>query len=193
MEYPCCAWCHCTTASSLLRPGGKSSHFCSCEAASPGSQDEQNKRAGSCFLVKIGLFFVWFVLKREINCLEAMKVFWLSDAPRRRWSVELHLFGAGSVAVSGEEGRSHLAQNTLHNWKWQTSHSYEMSPGTVNIHTEQSSVLFTSNPCKLLNDFFKTCWGKEWEGQEKAWGSGDSGSCYTDWVLVLNKMLNSGV
>lgn len=55
----------------------------------------------------------------------------------------------------------------LHNLKWQAPHSYEMSPGIVNIHTEQSSMLLTSKPCILLNDFFKTCWGKKQEGQEK--------------------------
>lgn len=132
-----------------------------------GSHLEHNKRAGSCslgpcsFLVEIGLVCVCFVLKREVSCLEAIKVFWLSDASRRRWSVKPHLFRAGSVAVSREEGRSHLARNALYNLKWQTPRSYEMSPGTVSIHTEQSSMLCTSSPCKLLNDFFETCWGKE--------------------------------
>lgn len=28
-------------------------------------------------------------------------------------------------------------------------------------------MLLTSKPCILLNDFFKTCWGKKQEGQEK--------------------------
>lgn len=79
-----------------------------------GSQVEHNKRARSCFLVDIGLLCVCFVLKREMNFLEAIKAFWLSDASRRRWSVKLHLFRAGSVAVSREEGRSHLAHRTLH-------------------------------------------------------------------------------
>lgn len=164
-----CAWCYCTTGSffpvktrreelPLLQLWGR---FSWVHKLSRTKELEAAAWGPCCFLVEIGLFCMCFVLKREMNCLEAMKVFWLSDASRRRWSVKPHLFRAGSVAVSREEGRSHLAHNTLHNLKWQTPHSYEMSPGIVNIHTEQSSMLFTSSPCKLLNDFCKTCWGKE--------------------------------